>query len=76
MKAGRKVSTASNFRDALVLVIIENFRFDAQNSGQGGWPHSIHVAQGILQGIIQGIIQGIYVCMHVYHDLYKQLIKC
>ena len=70
MKAGRKVSIASNFRDALVLVIIENFRFNAQNSGQGGWPHSIHVAQGF----IQGIIQGTYVCMHVYHYLYKQLI--
>ena len=35
MKAGKKVCTASNFRDALVFAIIKNFTFDAQSSGQG-----------------------------------------
>ena len=31
----KETCTAGNFRDAKVVAIIENLRFDAKNSGQG-----------------------------------------
>ena len=34
MQAGRKAPNMSNFRDALVLAIIENYRVDSESSEQ------------------------------------------